>query len=294
MGYAIGYPKFSRPAATIWPGASKVFQLSEIIFGSMFTLEIVIKVLGQRLDFLYDWWNWFDSFVVAAWLTDRMLTGLPIDAMLLRIARLCRLLRLLRLVRTVQGFDALYILTTSLRGSLSVLLWGFLLLFLMQLMFAFILNQALMPYAMASGNISDDTRLKLFEYFGSCSRAMLTMFELSLGNWPPVARMLQEEVNEWFSVAAIAYKVTIGFSVLGVVNGVFTQETFKVASQDDAIMMRQTESKRKAHVSKMSSLFHLADSSGDGYLSKDEFVQTVSSRKIDMACCTRVSGGHDG
>lgn len=136
MGHTIGYPKYMRPGHEVWPDANDAFNLVEVIFGSLFSAELIIKLVGQRIEFFSDWWNWFDSFVVACWVMDRIFSALPIDAMLLRLARLCRLLRLLRLVRTIQGFDALYILTTSLRHSLLVLLWGFLLLFLMQLFFA--------------------------------------------------------------------------------------------------------------------------------------------------------------
>jgi len=69
-------------------------------------------------------------------------------------------------------------------------------------------------------------------------------------------------VSEWYFVFSIAHKVTIGFAVIGVINGVFmqarrrilgrplllpvaaespcgSQETFKVAGSDDKIMMRQ-------------------------------------------------------
>ena len=61
------------------------------------------------------------AFKVGAWLIDTVLRGFwPIDPMLLRLAKLGRLLRLMRLVRKLKGFDALYILTTALQGSVTV------------------------------------------------------------------------------------------------------------------------------------------------------------------------------
>ena len=39
----------------------------------------------------------------------------------------------------------------------------------------------------------------------------------------------------------ILHKLVIGFAVVGVINGVFIQETFKVASSDNQIMMRTTK-----------------------------------------------------
>eukprot|EP00930_Biecheleria_cincta_P032148 TRINITY_DN22308_c0_g1_i1.p1 TRINITY_DN22308_c0_g1~~TRINITY_DN22308_c0_g1_i1.p1 ORF type:complete len:560 (-),score=105.72 TRINITY_DN22308_c0_g1_i1:34-1680(-) len=285
LGHRIGYPNFDRPGSDVWPGASKVLRVAELIFGTLFVLEVVVKIVGVRIDFIFDCWNWFDLIIVMAWICDQALVaGIPVDASTLRTVRLVRLLRLLRLVRKIQGFDALYVLTTSLRGSLSVLCWSFLLILLIQLGLAFLLNQIVSAFLngslSGSSNIREDVKWKLFEYFGSCSRALLTMFELALANWPPVARLLQEELSEWFCVFAIAHKVLIGFSVIGVVNGVFMQETFKVANNDDAIMMRTTEKNRRNHVHKMSALFQLADSSGDGFLSRAEFIRTVNTGKI--------------
>lgn len=36
-------------------------------------------------------------------------------------------------------------------------------------------------------------------------------------------RVLQDKVSEWYFLFAIAHKVTIGFAVIGVINGVFMQ-----------------------------------------------------------------------
>merc|ERR1719353_1089483 len=92
-----------------------------------------------------------------------------------------------------------------------------------------------------------DERQKLYEYFGTFTRAMLSMFEITLANWPPICRLLSEEVTEWFMVLCVIHKLTIGFAVVGVINGVFMQETFKVASSDDVIMVRQKAKAMQRH-----------------------------------------------
>lgn len=45
------------------------------------------------------------------------------------------------------------------------------------------------------------------EYFGTFLRAMLTMFQLTLGTWVPVARILQETVSPYFNIFTILHKV---------------------------------------------------------------------------------------
>merc|ERR1719191_1989783 len=81
--------------------------------------------------------------------------------------------------------------------------------------------------------------IQVFRYFGSFARSMLTMFEITLGNWIVPARALVENVSEWYMVFAIFHKLVIGFSVVSVITGVFIQETFKVATSDDTLMLIQ-------------------------------------------------------
>ena len=47
-----------------------------------------------------------------------------------------------------------------------------------------------------------EVRLEVFEYFGTWSKAMLTMFEITLapGAWGKPGRLLIKEVNTWFYV----------------------------------------------------------------------------------------------
>eukprot|EP00931_Biecheleriopsis_adriatica_P030328 TRINITY_DN17887_c0_g1_i3.p1 TRINITY_DN17887_c0_g1~~TRINITY_DN17887_c0_g1_i3.p1 ORF type:complete len:250 (-),score=58.38 TRINITY_DN17887_c0_g1_i3:36-785(-) len=165
-------------------------------------------------------------------------------------------------------------MTTAMRGSLAVLFWSFVLLMVLQVMIAFFLNLVL-ESRMTDPSLDSEERQLIFEYFGTCSRGILTMFELTLGNWPTPARVLQEHASEWYCVFSIVHKVTIGFAVIGVINGVFMQETFKVASTDDKIMMRQKERERSLHIKKMSMLFKHADTSGDGVLDIDEFREVI-------------------
>merc|ERR1719174_254421 len=109
-------------------------------------------------------------------------------------------------------------------------------------------------------SLEKQERVKMmFEYFGTFSRCFLSMFEITLANWPPVARLLAEEVSEWFSVLCVLHKLTVGFAVVGVINGVVFQETFQVARTDDVVMVRQRRRAQHALQQKMGALFQALD-----------------------------------
>merc|ERR1712156_1203768 len=115
----------------------------------------------------------------------------------------------------------------------------------------------------------EDRRMEVFKFYGSFARTMLTMFEINLGNWMPPCRALVENVSEWWMLFSLTHKLVIGFSVLSVITSVFIQETFKVATIDDKIMIMTKERARKTHIRKISALFEHADTNGDGGIDID-------------------------
>jgi len=280
-GYKLGYSGYSAHSAMeVWPNAKVVFYVFEIFFGLVFTVELVLKVIGFNRDFIYDVWNWIDAVIVISWLVDVLSTAdFPLNPMILRLVRLLRLLRLLKLVRTVNGFDPLFLMTTAMKGSLTVLLWTVVVLVVVQMMIALCLQTMLESFVLDE-TADEATRMEVFKFYGTFARTMLTMFEITLGNWMPPCRALVENVTEWYMVFSLAHKLIIGFSMVSVITGVFIQETFKVASSDDKIMMRHKERAIKTHTKKMRALFDAANGTDDGYLDMDEFTTIMDDPSV--------------
>jgi len=270
-GFDLNYPHFDAPASELWPQAEVVFMVLDWVFGIVYVIEIVVRIAGSKWAFCCDPSNVFDASLVLLWLCELTLSHyLYVDAGLIRTLRLARVLRLLRLIRTIHGFDALYIMTTAMSGSLMVLFWSFVLLLVVQTTMALSLTQILAGF-FKNSDIPDAKRLEVFQYFGTASRSMFTMFELTLANWTIVGRSLTENVSEYFAIFNVAYKLVVGFAAVGIINAVFIQETFKVAASDDTVMMRQKERDRRLHTKKMQTLFEAADESGDGVIDMEEF-----------------------
>jgi hypothetical protein len=78
----------------------------------------------------------------------------------------------------------------------------------------------------------------------------------------------------------LLHKLTIGFAMLGVVNGIFIQETFKVAACDDHVLLLQKDRETKWIKRKMTALFDLADTSHDGVVDKDELQIILENDQI--------------
>jgi len=196
----------------------------------------------------------------------------------LRIGRLARLFRLVRLLKFMRGIlsDSLFVIVTALRDCYITTGWSLVLLLLIHSMLALLVNESLSELYFFSEKGSESTdetdKERMFEYFGTFTRSFLTMFEFTFANWITPARLLVQNVSEGYIVYAVLHKTIIGFAAVGVMGAVFIQETFKVVSSDDNIMVRQLRHKEKVHSDKMRRLFAEIDKDGSGSIDVDEWL----------------------
>eukprot|EP00812_Abedinium_dasypus_P000668 NODE_1078_length_1248_cov_303.816429.p1 GENE.NODE_1078_length_1248_cov_303.816429~~NODE_1078_length_1248_cov_303.816429.p1 ORF type:complete len:384 (+),score=127.72 NODE_1078_length_1248_cov_303.816429:160-1152(+) len=204
------------------------------------------------------------------------------NPMLLRLLRLLKLVRLARMVKTVQSLDSLQVLIGSISACTSVLIWSSAVLGFTMTAMSIFLNAMLTPYieGQANGGPSLEVRRKLFEYFGSYSRSMCTMFEITIGNHVPVTRYLVENVAEGYGVFFAVYRFVVGFAVVKVITGVFLHETFRVAASDDDLMIVQKVRATRKHVKKMQLLFERCEVSTDGMVTRKAFLQMTENRLL--------------
>jgi len=279
-GFKMDFPGMERSAEEAWPNADQILTGVEYSFGALFTGELLFKAVALRRNFFMQAWNIFDTLIVVFWFVD-ILSGsnAVINPMLIRLLRLGRLLRILRLVRSMDQFAPLILLIRAMAASVYILLWAMVLLVLVQMIVAMFLSQVLEDYVL--DNSKDvEAKIEVYTYFGTFTRAMLTTFEMTLGNWVPACRLLMENVSEWYALFFIVYKLAVGFAMLGVIRGVFLHETFKVAHSDDEVMVMQKRRSSQIFVEKLRLLFIELDDSGDGFVSWEEFDAVISTDRV--------------
>lgn len=69
-------------------------------------------------------------------------------------------------------------------------------------------------------NLHLEKREEIFRYYGTFTRASLTMFEILFGNFGPPARVLVENVSEWFAPFFLGYRCVFLYATLNVINAV--------------------------------------------------------------------------
>eukprot|EP00929_Paragymnodinium_shiwhaense_P118552 TRINITY_DN90473_c0_g1_i1.p1 TRINITY_DN90473_c0_g1~~TRINITY_DN90473_c0_g1_i1.p1 ORF type:complete len:614 (-),score=97.32 TRINITY_DN90473_c0_g1_i1:240-2081(-) len=279
-GHQIGVKGINQSGEEMWPGASEVFEALDFLFGLAFTVEITGKIITENRKFLLNLSNWYDLAIVSLfWLKAGVQLEQLFSPFLLRLVRVTRLLRLLKFVRAFEVFDTLRLLVRSIRACLPTMFWtGILVLTIIMvfaMFFCFILEAD-----QRDETIDLDLRLELFDLFGTFDRSVLSIHEVTFGNWVPISRFLSKNFSRYHAYFFLAYRCVISFGILLVVRSVFVAETIRCAQTDDEIMILQKERQVRVNSQRMQRFFAEADDSGDGLVSLEEFRQILANKRV--------------
>jgi len=272
-GHALGHQDFTRRAADDWPGASIAFRFLDVFFTTAFSAELLIRIWAWKLRAFTNFWVILDSLVIFGSLTESV--GLwPFDTSTLRLVRLLRIVRVLRVAQAINAFDTLFLLVKSLVASVGALFWSFVVLLLLQLAVGMLLSQILHEYINDTSE-PKEVRLQAFYYFGTFSKMVLTMFEITFANWVPSCRFFVDNVSGYFTLFYILYRNMICFAVIRVIAAIFICETNRIAAADLDLQVRRQARMKEQQVRKLKDVFIELDTSGDGQLDRPEFARVL-------------------
>lgn len=278
-GYDLSMPTYTKTQEDAWPGGDLAFEVLEKMFTIMFTLELIARLCIFKFKFFGDPWFYFDTVIVIfAWII--FLQGdLGMNVTFVRLLRLSKMLRLVKLMKQSDVFDSLKVLVASIKASVSTLFWALLVLLLIQCISALFMTQVLESFLLdKEGDLVVQRRV--FRYFGTFWRAMITMFEITFANWTPSCRLLVDNVAETYGVFYLVYRCVIGFAVLMVVQAVFIQQTMKTTQLDDEFLANQEHKAKEKTIRRLERLFKRMDTDQDGALHFEEIQIALEKTEI--------------
>mmetsp|Transcript_61573 Transcript_61573/g.144297 ORF Transcript_61573/g.144297 Transcript_61573/m.144297 type:complete len:550 (-) Transcript_61573:84-1733(-) len=275
-----------------WEGISpQAFETMEYIFFTIYLLDVMLRIGTLQHEWYYDqlegvmYLNLFDAVLVVINIFELLVLpaimgGDQQHATTIRVIKLVRIVRTLRIFKTVSLFRQLRILVGTCFASIGALFWSMVLLIVLEVGFALAMCQALQLYILdETADLA--TRLEMHNLYGSFARAFYTMFEITFsGSWPARVRPVIEKVDVWYSVPFMAYITFVVFAAIKIVTALFLKETLISAANDADMVMEDARREANNYQKKLEELFHLADDDGDGNLSRDEFVETMSLASV--------------
>jgi len=258
---------------------TSLFIILELIFTALFILDLALRVEAYGWTWFVDPGNMADALLV-------FLTGvlavivfplLGIKSPLLRtftVLRVFRLVRLARAVRQQPEFKEMWLLVRGLIGSISTLLWTYV-----------IISGTLYVFAIAfTEMIGNDEVFKdnpvVQEQFGDVLRSMFTLFQImTLDSWTSIARPMMQE--QYLIGWAIFFFISVGcFVLMNLITAVIVEKAFDIANQDEKDLAKEKEKQREADMEELTELFMDLDQDQSGSLTRDEFEQATKHPMI--------------
>lgn len=277
-----------------WIGISdNTFEVAEYIFFTIYLLDLCLRMAILRHEWYFDriegWMylnmfdallvliNAFELFILPLFIMENQQNATPI-----RVIKLIRIVRTLRIFKTVSLFRQLRILVGTCIASLGALFWSMVLLMILQIGFALAICQALQLFITdPAANLAD--RLELREYYGNFLATMYSMFEITFsGSWPTRVRPVTSKVSSWYAVPFLLYITFVVFAVIKIVTALFLKETLNSAANDSEMMMEEMQIDARHYQQKLKDLFDLADDDGNGILTYEEFMHTMTLPSVQQ------------
>lgn len=268
-----------------WKNAKESFWLTEHIFNALFILEVVARGFLAGPWSLVGKSNILDTTIVLLssfqlYVLDTLELDMGGNISLFRMLRFIRFVRVLRLVRVMKLFSELRVLVKTVISSFRALLWSMVLLLIIIVMSALLLCELLKEFIRDSS--ADMTlRLWVWNYYGTSTRAIYTLFEVTLaGCWPRYFRPLIENISGWYVLFSVLYITLVVFAIIRIITALFLKETLTIAGNDAEMMVNEQMKKTKAYVGKLQKVFEAVDVAKAGKLTLQEFEMVVSIPKV--------------
>eukprot|EP00435_Cladocopium_sp_Y103_P049767 s742_g15.t1 len=184
---------------------ASLFRQLDLVFCSIFVVEVAFRLAIERCNFHKEMSNWFDTILAIVGLVDiLMFLSYPGDwaVPVLNALKAARCIRLLRYFRFIDGIRLLF---QACQAFLPSLFWSMILLAVFMFVAALIISNLLQDFIEDPSQILED-RLWIWEHYGTAYRSLYTIYEVTFaGNWPTYARPVLNKVSQLFSIFFVAY-----------------------------------------------------------------------------------------
>lgn len=272
---------------TMFPTEVRSFWVARMmdLCYAIFVLELLVRVFADQAAFAIDAWNCMDGLVILAGTLECILQGVgaqfPGEGVI-RILRLLRMLRLLRVLRLFFILKEIRRLLDMMGSCLKTLFWSFLLLLLVESVWAVIAVEVLNPIVqqVADAGGFDDNCERCSRSFASTYMANLTFFQTILAgdSWGQVAVPIMEAYPWQGGSVLMGALLTLGFGLVNLIMAVVV-DTFAEKRDSDvvgrAVDLENQEVEEKRVLAK---IFQKIDADANGVVSFEQLQQ--GARKV--------------
>eukprot|EP00931_Biecheleriopsis_adriatica_P055704 TRINITY_DN32997_c0_g1_i1.p1 TRINITY_DN32997_c0_g1~~TRINITY_DN32997_c0_g1_i1.p1 ORF type:complete len:628 (-),score=101.39 TRINITY_DN32997_c0_g1_i1:112-1995(-) len=305
---ALATPQMAVPEAV---------NVINILFCIVFCMEIALKIIAYRMDFLVGddkYWNLFDSLLVIMQIVELAMQAGGVAVV--RVLRLLRIIRTLRVIRLLHFFRDLRMMIVCIGNSFMSLLWASVLFSTITYVFAILCLQGTTAYLREGLLVPEPTipspapgleeiagafqiddlgpaglQMQILLHFRSLSRTIMSLMMSVTGglDWYQIAKPLMN-IGGLYSGAFFFYVALILICVLNVLSAVFIEAAFEIKDRD--LLIQAEMARIDSFLRDMAELFGEADPHGNGsitrtelrtYMKNDRVAAYFSNQGLDMS-----------
>eukprot|EP00403_Amphidinium_massartii_P009900 CAMPEP_0178429312 /NCGR_PEP_ID=MMETSP0689_2-20121128/30735_1 /TAXON_ID=160604 /ORGANISM="Amphidinium massartii, Strain CS-259" /LENGTH=456 /DNA_ID=CAMNT_0020051125 /DNA_START=114 /DNA_END=1484 /DNA_ORIENTATION=+ len=265
------------------------------VFLIFYSLELLLRASAQGYHFLCgkDWhWNVFDLILVVMVIYEQIVAALvtnlqSINVGWLRVLRLMKMMKIFRVVRLMRFFRVLRLIVSQIAGSMMMLFWASLVLFIMIFLFALCFAHGVTEYLLETPQsaIPGEAMGGIGHYWSSLGTSMTSLYLALAGgtDWEDIAAPLKASSGLYYGL----FLFYIGFSFISVVNVVtslFVDSALKISEQDESAV--QTALAERDEVTKLRKYYRDRDEDETGLINWQGFKRSLRcSQMSDFLRC---------
>jgi hypothetical protein len=256
---------------------SKALDYPEYVFTVWFTLELLIRLCAEGVDFVKGTekaWNLIDSFLVTNSYVQMALQS-NTNLSFIRVLRVFRLARVVKVIKAVPFLKNLRTMVFSILNSFLNLLWALLVMILEIFMFSLFFQYGIIGYVDDAAGGSDaqiSTAGEMKDSFGTLFDTMVALVASVTGgnDWMMYATLLREcKFGEVYLLAFIFYICFTVVGLLNVVTGIFVDSAVCTRTEDEVVETWRAE--HFSTVETLRSIFKAGDVDESGSMTLKEF-----------------------
>mmetsp|Transcript_127902 Transcript_127902/g.409725 ORF Transcript_127902/g.409725 Transcript_127902/m.409725 type:complete len:699 (-) Transcript_127902:95-2191(-) len=236
----------------------------DLVFVIIYTLELVLKLMVHRMYFFCNS-DMFGNVTFA------------------RSLRLFKMGKILRIFRAMRLMKELRVMLASIVGSCSSLFWSFVMIGMINYIFALFFMQQ-MTVELSANQLDPPDSVEWESqrfFFRSVERTCLTLMEATMGglDWDVVFKLI-EPLGLVYVLAFIFYIAFFNFAVLNILTGIFVENAMKLCKPDFLEAFAMQRDQRQREEKELHRIVTAMDLDDDGRIIKDDFVAMASFPEV--------------
>eukprot|EP00928_Gymnodinium_smaydae_P096747 TRINITY_DN8608_c0_g1_i2.p1 TRINITY_DN8608_c0_g1~~TRINITY_DN8608_c0_g1_i2.p1 ORF type:complete len:617 (-),score=162.62 TRINITY_DN8608_c0_g1_i2:224-2011(-) len=267
----------------------------EYCCSAVFAMELFVRLIVNQKYFLcgpQKYWAFFDCILVAMSIFEVILVvsiggakGLGNAAPMAKALKIARMARIFRIFRMCRFLTKIRLMAAMIVGTLSSLIWLFILCVGIMYVFAIIMTQGAADVIHTDEwGFAREEKEAIEGEFGSLARSMYTLFKGMTGgvSWgePGAVAMKLGDIYFFVYVVFISF---VFFSVLNIVTGVFVDDAIQCANKDRTVAMQKAKDQAAEHTAWLTEILVAIDVDDSGYISLQEWEDAMANQCVKDA-----------